>query len=99
MLVAALAGAGASTAAGTASTGQDALIAEVSTWRWTVDQILYQERPARPTSRAGHKSAPRPDALGPRIEKRKQPQMLHHRMNSPLAAATRASDGQQGSAA
>jgi hypothetical protein len=44
MLAAALAGAGVATAAGTASTGQDALSAEISTWRWTVDQILFQQR-------------------------------------------------------
>ena len=44
MLAAALAGAGAASAAGTASTGQDALSAEISTWRWTVDRILYYQR-------------------------------------------------------
>ncbi len=64
MLVAALAGAGASTAAGTASTGQDALSAEVSTWRWTVDQILNQQRDPPDPHLERVTSAPRPDALG-----------------------------------
>ncbi len=43
-LAIALVGAGAATAIGTASTEREALNADISTWRGTVDSILHPQR-------------------------------------------------------